>query len=486
MTDYYVDGDSGSNGNTGLSPAQAWETITYGVANISAGDTLYIITTVGDYADSFTVTNDYSANPVTITAYTPADPPIITSSAPWVFSGADGWTIEHMIFDGWSMYYGPIRLGDTLCTDIIVQDCWLRHATGHGLSVTGSGVSGLTVLRCKFRDIRSRSGVINRNGISVWGNVDDVYVADCIFEDMGSDGIHVHSGTTCTDFLVEDCVYFVNRPYSTTGSSLYNGDTTWWQNYSSNASEEGNDIWQVAVGGGESFTVRRCAYFGFYPYVPGQDASSNHYGYGFIAQYDTDAYYNYDCMFYDCHWGAIFSYGSGTWAGGLIDGAFIHRSQDEGVWSHGGNALHNLTVTNNCIIDNAIAPMNFRNTLVADCSGNICTEDPDDRTGNSGAANVDYNLWIDGTPSDAFFQGANDYSDHTLEITEVDGLGGQLTIVNDINTITLCRWGLKCHPNLSHLETDLGIAIRGWSVALDEYLAPDEDGQGGVYSLELS
>jgi len=275
LTTYYVDGDNGSNGNGGESSGDAWETITYAVTQISGGDVVRIIKTASPYTDAFTVTTNFSANPVTLTGDDDADPPVITSAAPWVFSGADGWIIQDTIFDGWSMYYGPIRLGDTLCTAITVQDCWFRHATGHGISITGSGVSGLTVQRCKFRDIRSRQSIINRNAIVCWGNADDVDILWCIFEDIGSDGIHIHSGTTITDFVVEDCGFFVNRPYSTSGTSLYNGDTTTWQDFSSNVAEEGNDIWQVAVSGGESVTLRRCCFYGFYPYVSGQDASAN-------------------------------------------------------------------------------------------------------------------------------------------------------------------------------------------------------------------
>jgi len=209
-------------------------------------------------------------------------------------------------------------------------------------------------------------------------------------------------------------------------------------------------------------------------------------GYGFIAQYNTDAYYNYASLFYDNHWAAIFSYGSGTWAGGLLDGAFIHNSDDDGIWASCGNALHNLTITDNCIIDSVLAPMNVRNSLIADCSGNICTGDPNDRGGNSGAANVDYNLWIDGTPSDSFFQGANDYSDHTLEISDLDGRNGGLVIVNDVNTVTLCPVGLWLHPSLSTLQTDLNTALRGWTPTLTEQNAPDDDGAGGRYSLALT
>jgi hypothetical protein len=84
------------------------------------------------------------------------------------------------------------------------------------------------------------------------------------------------------------------------------------------------------------------------------------------------------------------------------------------------------------------------------------------------------------------FQGPNDYADATLEIVKIDGLDGKLEIANNINTMYLPAVALWLHPSLTTLETDLGTAVRGWSVALAEENAPDSDGQGGRYSLELS
>jgi len=485
MTTYYVDNVTGNDGDSGLTLADAWLTVGHAVASVGAGDIIRIVTTGVTYTDTFTTTANYSANPVTIRGHDSSSWPIINPSAPWTFNGADGWTVRYIDFRGWTNYYGPIRYGDNLCTVMEVLDCWFRHARGHGISITGSGVSGLLVERCHFRDIRSRQPILNRNAIVCWGNADGVDVFWCTFEDIGSDGIHIHSGTTITDFVIADCGFFVNRPYSVAGTSLYNGDVTTWQNYSTNVAEEGNDIWEVAAGGGESVTVRRCYFSGFYPVVANQDASFTHYGYGLIAQRDTDAYECHGSTFYDCHWGAIFSYGAGTWAAGELDGCFIHYSHDDGVWSHGGNALHGLTVTDNTIIDSALASMNFRWTLATDVSGNICQQAPNDRGNNAGAANVDYNLWLaGGTP--VYFQGPNDYADHTLEIREVDCLDGKVSITNDINEIYIAAAALALHPSLATLNADLSTAVRGWAATIAEQSTPDVNMQNGRFSLELT
>jgi hypothetical protein len=62
-----------------------------------------------------------------------------------------------------------------------------------------------------------------------------------------------------------------------------------------------------------------------------------------------------------------------------------------------------------------------------------------------------------------------------------------LTIVNEINTIVLNRWGLKCHPSISNLETDLGIALRGsTSVSIYTETEADEDGAGAVYRVVIA
>jgi len=196
MTTYYVDNVTGNDGDSGLTLADAWLTVGHAVASVGAGDIIRIVTTGVTYTDTFTTTANYSANPVTIRGHDSSNWPIINPSAPWTFNGADGWTVRYIDFRGWTNYYGPIRYGDNLCTVMEVLDCWFRHARGHGISITGSGVSGLLVERCHFRDIRSRQPILNRNAIVCWGNADGVDVFWCTFEDIGSDGIHIHSGTT--------------------------------------------------------------------------------------------------------------------------------------------------------------------------------------------------------------------------------------------------------------------------------------------------
>ena len=169
----------------------------------------------------------------------------------------------------------------------------------------------------------------------------------------------------------------------------------------------------------------------------------------------------------------------------MLSGCFIHNSDDDGAWSHGGNAAHGLTLTDNCIIDSNLASINFRWTLATDVSGNICEQAPNDRGNNAGAANVDYNLWLaGGTP--AYFQGANDYADHTLEIQEIDCLDGKVSITNDINEIYLAAVALALHPTIATLNTDLNVAVRGWTPTITEQSAPDANLQNGRFSLELT
>ena len=105
MATYYVDNVTGNNGDSGLTPADAWLTITYAVANIAGGDIVRIINTGVTYTDTFTETDNFSANPVTIRGNDSANPPIINPSAPWTFNGADGWTIQYIDFRGWTNYY---------------------------------------------------------------------------------------------------------------------------------------------------------------------------------------------------------------------------------------------------------------------------------------------------------------------------------------------------------------------------------------------
>jgi hypothetical protein len=395
MASYYVDNDVGDDGDGG-GVGDPWETIAHAIGAIGAGDVINIVNTGIDYTEHPTITDDYSGDPATIQGANPADPPTVNTGAggPWQFNGADGWIIQDLIFEGWSTYYGGIRLGDTECTDIHIEQCWFRYATGHGITVTSGGVDGLYVGYCHFRDIRSRSGTANRNGITNWGTWNDVTIEWCTFEDLGSDGVHIHSSTTNTNIVIQDCGFFVNRSatgnYGADGTSLYNGDATTWQDYNDNVSEEGNDFWQVEAG--EDVTVRRCFFSGFWPVEVGQDASANHYGYGVIYQYDSsDAIQLSRCLFYDNHFGIIFSYGSGTAAGGNADKCFIHNSDDDGVWTGGGDASLDVTITDCTIIDSVDDSIDLSWSRVADISGNICEEAPEDGGNNTDEDNINYN-----------------------------------------------------------------------------------------------
>jgi hypothetical protein len=116
MTTYYVDNVTGNNGDNGLSLGNAWAGINYAVTQVSAGDTILVVTTGTDYTGGFTLTSSDSGTSVSrivIDAYTPDDPPVIAQSTRWIWNGCDYWTVRNLHFEGWTVDPG-IYIGNEL------------------------------------------------------------------------------------------------------------------------------------------------------------------------------------------------------------------------------------------------------------------------------------------------------------------------------------------------------------------------------------
>jgi len=84
MTTYYVRASMGNDGNTGLSPAQAWLTIDHAANNVAAGDTVYIGS--GTYREMVTIdTNGTNGNEIKwvgdVTGENTGDPGLVVITA---------------------------------------------------------------------------------------------------------------------------------------------------------------------------------------------------------------------------------------------------------------------------------------------------------------------------------------------------------------------------------------------------------------------
>lgn len=181
-----------------------------------------------------------------------------------------------------------------------------------GLSIVGCtwmhGVSGVRLWHVKnseirnvhFRDIRSRVAGVDSVALIFKRSADNVLVDNCLFEDIGSDGIHIAPNAPVTgrieNIRIVNCKGWINRPYGNVE----------WQDYSSNVGENFIDVKGQLT---NNVHIERCEGYGFRPTVEGQDASGEQ---GSIVRihYGASNVYVDNCHLHDSDYGVIVSYGT--------------------------------------------------------------------------------------------------------------------------------------------------------------------------------
>ena len=168
-TDYYV-ATWGDNSNTGTSLGMAWAYPSYGVSQLTAGDTLYIVNGTYNEVAKMYFTNAHGGNwthPVTVTAYNGT--PIIDG----------GNTIDYGFYIRSS---GNYAIGDISITNIAVRNFntifmtrYAKNITLDGLEIYGSDIvdstslaliaatKNITINNCSFHD------PVGYNGLQVLG-----------------------------------------------------------------------------------------------------------------------------------------------------------------------------------------------------------------------------------------------------------------------------------------------------------------------------
>jgi len=194
-----------------------------------------------------------------------------------------------------------------------------------------------------------------------------IVIADSLFEDIGSDGVHVgpkfHEIGAVT---VQGCTFFVNRPY---GSQP-------WQNFSTNVSENGIDIkgkWgsasaPVLLG---PVLIAGCEAYGFRASVKGQDCSDGTYGgqleCGIVVHDNAVPVTIKNTKIHDCDVGVVVDKGSyGTTAGFTMTACAL-RDLDQGIEC--AEAKAGVTIDNTTIIAREAlhihnTPITFKNNTV--------------------------------------------------------------------------------------------------------------------------
>ena len=236
-THYFVDGDNGSDGNTGLEPSQAFKTIQYAVTNSIGGDVIYIraksytintgfarytedvtVTLGGDGGTGKTATNARKSIIGVTSNVAPSD----FGGVRWKFLTATNLTVnapalhvESIGFFSESATYGILlqNNGATLTTmgsnGFSLYNCALK---GKGLYIL-SGGDGVTIDHCRFQS--AFDGTVAQLNASALANPGRrLAVRDC--EWMGGNGTApsapcIVGAGPWTETVIRDC-YFPEDP----------------------------------------------------------------------------------------------------------------------------------------------------------------------------------------------------------------------------------------------------------------------------------
>jgi parallel beta-helix repeat protein len=180
---------TGNDGNDGLSPATAWQSVSQAAAVMGPGDWVYV--GAGVYEDQFSSSNDgTAADPIRFIADTDGSK---TGDAGTVEITDSSGTLEvlqvsgndYYQFVGFKLSGGNDTVSWAGSVGGLLQDCEVTGAGDQGVFV--SGASELTIIGCNIHN-QTLDGIwVQDNGT--------VTITDTVFQNNGRDGVYLNNGT---------------------------------------------------------------------------------------------------------------------------------------------------------------------------------------------------------------------------------------------------------------------------------------------------
>jgi len=234
--DYYVNGTTGNDNNTGTSPSQAWATIQKAANTLTAGKTVLVYP--GTYAEQITTVNaGTSGSPIVYRAYYESGAVVINATGKtFGFKSLDA----YVTLDGFEVYgsnaNGVLISGDA--TDYnIVKNCKLRNNGADGVKVDGGDYC--TIQNCLIYDNAT-------NGIELVGSGEPTTIDNCtIYSNNNGDGIH--SGAC--DGTVTDCIISSNTQWGIDSANTLIINVSYTDTWG-NTSGSYDDLTKIIVGTG--------------------------------------------------------------------------------------------------------------------------------------------------------------------------------------------------------------------------------------------
>lgn len=230
-TDYYVDANTGNDGDDGLSLVNAWLTLGHADGQLSAGDTLYLVD--GTWTDELFVfaASGTSGNPITVTAYngTPtmdctnsgssSNRAITTSTKDYInisnikftnyYRVIQSENSAHIHLDNLTVIYTgeqTIYFGQNV-TYSSIKNCDLDGAHWNTILIGGGSDGACSHITIENTEIHNQ---YVHSHIDVYGDsyiIDNITIRGCTFYDTNMTAIYTHGSTWCyggVDWIIED------------------------------------------------------------------------------------------------------------------------------------------------------------------------------------------------------------------------------------------------------------------------------------------
>ncbi len=248
---YFWDPVSGNDANDGTSPSQAVATFAAAHTLVTAGrsDVIFCRPTGGSGTTTITETISITKNNVKLRGPGISTKLIPTATTdPTVNIAAD-----HVEISGFYLETAGSGTQNAISLDgdnILIRDCWVGAARGHGVNVSSS--ARLRLLNNVFENC---GGSGTGNGITLANTTTQSLISRCIVND-NPNGI-VLSGTGLSDNIIENCLVYKNTAYGVSiGSGVLRttlrSANTITNNTTANTLDNGTDTYIEAPSGGAS------------------------------------------------------------------------------------------------------------------------------------------------------------------------------------------------------------------------------------------
>ena len=212
-TTYYVDKDTGSDADDGLSEANAWATIQHACATAPANAIVRVKKGASAYAENFSISRGGTANnPITMQAFDPANRPSVLGEITKSGVNASYWWWRDFIFDGGSaspnnnLFKITGTGADKHATGVAPHHIGFWNVDAH--DALGSGAGFITtyddVHEIQWWNASSYSNdpLTTTHGWYLNGG-HDMHLINYITRDNGGYGIHVFTDSSA-EYIVKD------------------------------------------------------------------------------------------------------------------------------------------------------------------------------------------------------------------------------------------------------------------------------------------